>query len=114
MTIQEIKRYMKANKITQITLAEKSGLPLQTLRKIFAGGTTNPRIDTMQAIEKALGIFTDSQPIESVSLTEQQRRLLNAFDSLIPPMQDYILEMTEGLVDKQQSGQVNTAKPKRA
>ena len=62
MTIKEIKSYMKANKITQIMLAEKSGLPLQTLRKIFAGGTTHPRIDTMQAIEKALGISADKQP----------------------------------------------------
>lgn len=56
MTILEIKEYMRKNKISQIELSEKSSIPLQTIRKIFAGITPNPRIDTMQAIEKALGI----------------------------------------------------------
>ena len=56
MNISEIKKYMKANKITQIELSEKSGIPLQTLRGIFSGKTQNPRIDTMQAIENALEI----------------------------------------------------------
>lgn len=56
MTIQEIKDYMKRENITQIELSEKSKIPLQTIRKIFSGIVKNPRIDTMQAIEKALGI----------------------------------------------------------
>lgn len=100
---------MKANKITQIMLAEKSGLPLQTLRKIFAGGTTHPRIDTMQAIEAALGISADKQPTTvEPGLTDAQKRLLKAFNSLIPPMQDYILEITESLVGKQ-TPQTDTA-----
>lgn len=104
MTIKEIKSYMKANKITQIMLAEKSGLPLQTLRKIFAGGTTHPRIDTMQAIEKALGISTDTQPSAvDLGLTDAQKRLLKAFNALIPPMQDYVLETVEMLVKQPQN-----------
>lgn len=56
MEVSEIKRYMKENKITYAELSEKSGVPIQTLSKIFAGITPTPRIDTMQAIEKALGL----------------------------------------------------------
>lgn len=56
MTVEEIKKYMKENGISQIELAENSGIPLQTLRKIFSGNTKYPRIDTMQAIENALGL----------------------------------------------------------
>jgi len=103
MTIQEIKAYMKANKITQIELAERSGLPLQTLRKIFCGNTQNPRIDTMQAIEHALGLDQAAEPPpqkeKAAPLTDKQERLLAAFDKLIPPMQDYILNSVEALVD---------------
>ena len=60
MTIEQIKDYMKREKITQIELSEKSGIPLQTLRKIFSGIVRNPRIDTMQAIEKALGVSDEN------------------------------------------------------
>lgn len=55
-TIEEIKIYMKENKINQIQLAEMSNIPLQTIRHIFCGHVKNPRIDTMQAIENALGL----------------------------------------------------------
>ena len=53
MEIQEIKLFMKNKGITQIELAEKSQIPLTTIRYIFSGRTQTPRIDTMQAIEKA-------------------------------------------------------------
>lgn len=56
MDINYVKQVMKEKKITQIQLSELSGIPIQTLRKIFAGYTPNPRIDTVEAIEKALGI----------------------------------------------------------
>lgn len=56
MDIEQLKKIMKEKGITQIELAKLSGVPLQTLRYIFSGRTPNPRIDTMQAIEKALGL----------------------------------------------------------
>lgn len=54
--IEQIKQFMKANKITYDKLAAISGVPKRTLADIFCGATKNPRIDTMQAIERALGI----------------------------------------------------------
>ena len=71
MTIQEIKAYMKERKITQKQLSDMSGIPLQTLRKIFSGLTTSPRIDTMQAIETALGLSNDTAiPTELAGLID--------------------------------------------
>lgn len=72
--IEAIKQFMKANKITQIKLAEISGVPLQTLRDIFSGATKNPRINTMQAIERALGIdssytFNSDNSPEAIAAT---------------------------------------------
>ena len=63
MTVQEIKDYMKTNKIGYATLSEKSGVPIGTLKSIFSFRTPTPRIDTMQAIENALGLTSDAQPI---------------------------------------------------
>lgn len=54
MTIEE----MKAKKIelgyTNQTLSEKSGVPLGTIQKIFAGFTRAPREETIKALEKVL------------------------------------------------------------
>lgn len=63
MDIEYVKTIMKDKKITQIELSELSGIPIQTLRKIFAGYTPNPRIDTVEAIEKALGITNEQMDI---------------------------------------------------
>ena len=51
---------MKEKKITQLELSKLAGVPLQTLKCILIGRTQFPRIDTVEAIEKALGI---NQPI---------------------------------------------------
>ncbi|MCM1043324.1 MAG: transcriptional repressor LexA [Corallococcus sp.] len=71
--IEQLKTIMKKNGITQKELAEKSKIPIQTIAKIFAGFTTNPRVDTLQAIESALILdsetnfnFWDISNIESL------------------------------------------------
>lgn len=56
MQVAEIKTYLKKHKITYESLSESSGIPIGTLKSIFSGRTPNPRIDTMQTIENALGI----------------------------------------------------------
>lgn len=37
-------------------IAERSNIPKGTIQNIFAGYIDNPRIDTVQAIERALGL----------------------------------------------------------
>lgn len=73
MDIEQLKKVMKEKGITQIELAKLSGVPLQTLRYIFSGRTPNPRIDTMQAIEKALGL--NQEPKDGFVLKDVYFRL---------------------------------------
>lgn len=56
MEIAEIKQYLRARKITYEELSTRSSIPIGTLKSIFSGRTPNPRIDTVQAIERALGL----------------------------------------------------------
>lgn len=78
MTIKEIKEFMKINKITQVELSAKSGLPLQTIRNIFSNPTRNPRIDTMQAIENALGFVSPT----AAQYTEKENDLVRLYRAL--------------------------------
>lgn len=82
MTINEIKQYMKKNGITQLHLAEKSGIPIGTIRDIFRGATKNPRIDTINAITKTLNIEENNLLPQSLQPT-----LETVFDSIkkLPP-----------------------------
>lgn len=57
----------KEQKITLDILSEKSGIALSTIKEIFRGKTLTPRIDTVQAIERALGL--------APTFTEEERAL---------------------------------------
>lgn len=105
MTIEEIKSYLKKNKITYGELAEMSGVPIQTIQKIFCGITPNPRIDTMQAIEKALNIdgWTAEELAAGVigtrkeNITPIEDDLLYEFRKLSPNLQEFVLKMVRTL-----------------
>ena len=64
MEIQAIKKHMKDNHITYEELAQRSGLSISTIKKIFSGISQYPRIDTIQAIEHALGLSPEWTPEE--------------------------------------------------
>lgn len=86
MDISEIKKLLNARKINYIQLSQMSGVPLNTLRNIFSGRTPNPRIDTMQAIERALGLTPTADEIahgvSNYNLTEDQDELLMLYDAI--------------------------------
>lgn len=54
--LETIKAVKKERKLTLQEIADLSGIPKRTVDDIFSGHTKNPRIDTMQAIERALGL----------------------------------------------------------
>ena len=54
------------------------------------------------SVDYLLG-HTDKRHLSGSSLTEKETRLLDAFNGLIPPMQDYILDMVEKLVAQPQN-----------
>lgn len=71
MNIEILKKLKKNLGLTNAQLAEKSGVSLGTINKIFSGGIQNPRIDTLRAIEKALG----NPPVNYFDVEEQFLKL---------------------------------------
>ena len=53
MTIIEMIQQKKASGLTNQMIADRSGVPLATVQKIFGGSTTSPRYETKAALEKA-------------------------------------------------------------
>ena len=81
MDLEKWKRIKKEKKLTFDALAEKSNIPKRTLEDIFSGRTVEPRITTVEAIERALGL---NQP-------QIQK------DPVIKDMGHASLEMTQGV-----------------
>ena len=96
MDINDIKKHMKANKITYEVLSTNSGIPLNTLKNIFRGKTKNPRIDTMQAIEKALGLQNEKTPPQ---LSDGEEKLIELFRLVPQNQQDLVLSMINGAIE---------------
>lgn len=101
LSIQEIKAYMKNENITYQQLSDDSNIPLNTLKNLFRGKTKNPRIDTMQAICRALGLSTEQSPADK--LTTAERELLTAFRALNGSMQAYVLQIVKAAVSAQET-----------
>ncbi len=95
MEIVEIKQHMKKYKITYAQLAEETGLNLTTIKRIFSGHIKNPHLETMRAIEQALG-FVKQPERPALSLTESERELLETFRTLSPYLQGLAVETVRG------------------
>lgn len=52
MTIEELKERKRQKGYTYAQMSELSGVPVGTIQKIFTGETTNPRYDTLHALER--------------------------------------------------------------
>ncbi len=50
----------KQLKLTNQEISEISGIPKRTIEDFFSGASENPRIDTVDAINKVLGIKSDA------------------------------------------------------
>ena len=79
--IEVLKAKRKESKMTFEELSSKSGIPLRTLENIFHGVTKHPRIDTMQAIERALGIEEQKTPPVQ-ELTEDEQEIFTLISQL--------------------------------
>lgn len=105
MNIEKYKNYMKQNKITYQSLSDKSSIPLGTIKNIFAGYVPSPRIDTIEAIEKALGL-DDDQEAQEFTLTAKETvtgieyDLLTAFRKLTDNEKKALLKTAELWGDK--------------
>lgn len=95
MNLELWKRVKKEKKLTIAHIAELANLPKGTVQNIFCGYIPNPRIDTVQAIERALGL--DVPAIGQSSLSPEESELITAFRSLLPEMQSFVLGMIKDL-----------------
>ncbi|MBR2974274.1 MAG: helix-turn-helix transcriptional regulator, partial [Clostridia bacterium] len=71
--IQAYKQIMKERGITQVMLSQQTGIPIRTLNDIFRGKTTNPRIETIKAIEKVLEIETCTRQSDWLNLADFEK-----------------------------------------
>lgn len=62
MEVNQLNEERKRQKLSVAELAKKAGLPKGTVEKVLFGIVQNPRIDTMQAIERALGL-NEKRPV---------------------------------------------------
>ena len=61
MDIDRLKRKKEELKLSYDELASLSGIPKTTITNILLGRTPTPRIDTVEKIERALGLYTSPQ-----------------------------------------------------
>lgn len=81
MNIKELKKYIKIHKIKYQVIADKSGIPIGTLRNLFSNSEIDPRYSTIEKIEKALGIDTGVS-IAQTYYTGEERELIENYKSL--------------------------------
>lgn len=76
-------------------LARESGVSRRTIAGIFAGDERgqNPTIETVQAIERALGLYLDDTAREEI--TVQEYRLLTAFRGLDDTTRELVVLLVE-------------------
>ena len=88
MTIQEMQDRKRELGYTNEMIAEKAGLPLGTVQKIFAGLTKAPRRSTIEALERLFAV-------KSVSYAERMEKL-PAFSGIRESESAYSAQMPRG------------------
>ena len=106
VVMERLKQLRKEKGLTIIELGKHlqcSGASISHYEK----GDREPSHETLMKYAEFFGVSIDfllgrseKRYILNTSLTEKESRLLGAFKGLIPPMQDYVLEMVEKLVEK--------------
>jgi transcriptional regulator with XRE-family HTH domain len=98
MDIEYLKRIKKQKKLTLHEISIMSGIPKRTVDDIFSGQTQNPRIDTLQAIERALGIEKESSPAQN-ELSEGEQYLIELFNRVPANKQEMVLQMIRAALE---------------
>lgn len=90
----------KAKKISIDELCERSGVPKGTLSKITAGITSNPTLDTVQAIAKALDCRLDDfdDPPKKQNIDLLKEALNRNYDALNEDGRQRLVDYSDDLV----------------
>lgn len=87
-------------------ISQQSGIPMSTVQDLFQGRTRSPRVDTVNAIARVLGLQKPRSEDNSVAsnsslvLSEKEARMLSAFRRLVPAMQDNVIGIVENLAEQ--------------
>ena len=113
MNLEALKAAKKKAGLTIAQIAERANLPKGTVQNIFCGYVPNPRSDTLQTIEQALGLkdmyWTDEERVQGVgqhpiTLSAEEWDWLELRSELIRTMgEDYqktVKKMLEEIVKK--------------
>ena len=76
----------KERGITYQDISDRSGIPLGTIKNIFAGYTPDPRESTIKAIEQALGVETHIVH-HTPEFSPEEIQLINDYRALTPTLQ---------------------------
>lgn len=88
MDLKSWRKIKKERGMTYQDIADRSGLPVGTIKNIFAGYTPDPRQSTISAIELALGVDTKLPPIPY--LTPEEEQLIQDFRALSPALREML------------------------
>lgn len=69
MGLDKISEFKKKLNLTTEELSEKSGVPVGTLNKILSGATKDPKLETLKAIAKVLGLTLNDFDDEDSNIT---------------------------------------------
>lgn len=92
MDIEKLKQIKKEKGFTFKKISSLSGVPLRTIEDMFAG-RTKPRIDTVEAIEKALGISRFSVEEETKTQVSKNFKLKELRKSLCLTQQQVAMNL---------------------
>lgn len=100
MNIENINEERKRQHLSVAELALKANLPKGTVEKILFGIVKHPRIDTMQAIEKALGLdIAENTALPSLNSKPEYQRIYESqpeyFQKNILDVMKIFAKMTE-------------------
>lgn len=60
MNVKKLNEYKRKSNLTNVKIADITGITLSNIDKIMAGSNTNPKLDTISAICKAVGCTLDN------------------------------------------------------
>jgi transcriptional regulator with XRE-family HTH domain len=93
MNLELWKKIKKEKKLTLLDISKMSNIPKRTVDDIFAGVTKNPRTDTVEAIERALGLGKETPPLsaEEKELIELIKQMTDEETKELSNYIDYIV-----------------------
>lgn len=101
--LNSINELRKARGLTVEGLSEASGVPLSTVKKICAGITTNPNLETVKALARALDCKLDDISDNEGQVDHLKAEFIALFDSLSAEDQMDVARYAEFLKSKYNS-----------